>query len=108
VTGEILALTDQMAAGRIHKGWWNHQDLKKRFDAPQPIDRYWQWIDIDIEYEGRYLASEKVALVAGEGDPVQGAMLISVQPIVYEGVNYTPMELPVAAAEELLIDWEPD
>jgi hypothetical protein len=32
----------------------------------------------------------------------------TVKPIVFEGVMYTPMELPVGAVEDLLIDWDLD
>jgi hypothetical protein len=191
VLGELVTLTDELVETRIHEMWWNHEDLKAHFDPPPPIDRYWQWSDIGIEYEGRLLTSEKVAILAGEGDPVQGAMLISsepvpslldggkqglflerlftapwnrpnlrrdgrqyllgvgtelitwgawlsrekgyggrllldgspdqvswylnrglqilaVEPILYEGVQYTPMELPPRAAEQLLKEWEAD
>jgi hypothetical protein len=81
VAGELVTLTDPVVEARIHAEWWAHEDLKAQFDPPPPIDRRWHWNDIDIEYEGRILASERIALVAGEGDPVQGAMLISREPV---------------------------
>jgi hypothetical protein len=81
VAGEIVTLTAEMAGARVAGAWWTHKDLKDRFDPPPPIDLHWHWDDIGIEYEGRYLASEPVAVVAGEGDPVQGAMLISTDPV---------------------------
>jgi hypothetical protein len=81
VIGELVTLTDEMAEAGIHRQWWNHDDLKEHFDPPAPIDRHWHWTDIGIEYEGRYLQSEKVAVVAGDGNAVQGAMLISCDPV---------------------------
>jgi hypothetical protein len=81
VSGEIVTLTDAMVRERIHGAWWNHVDLKGEFEAPQPIDLHWHWNDVGIEYEGRYLPSEAVAAIAGEGDAVQGVMLISSEPV---------------------------
>ncbi len=166
------------------------QQLGRALNA-NPIDLHWDWNKVEIEFEGRQLHSEKVAVITGEGEnlAVQGAMLIStdavpsglergekcllvellftaprnrpnlrtdgqpfvigvgsqlmawgawlsrekqldgrlrldaspdfirwyekrglqkldVEPIVYEGVAYTPMELPPAAARELLLGWE--
>lgn len=81
VAGQIVTLTPEKIDSKIHGNWWKHDDLKEQFDSPPPIDRNWRWDNIDIEYEGAILESEKVAIVAGEGDPVQGAMLISSDPI---------------------------
>jgi hypothetical protein len=81
VTGKLVPLTDRMAVTRIHRRWWRHQDLKPHFDPPPPIDLHWDWTDIGIEYEGRDLACERIAIVAGAGAAVQGAMLISTDPI---------------------------
>jgi hypothetical protein len=35
-------------------------------------------------------------------------MIIECDPIVFEGVVYTPMELPEQAAQELISAWEED
>jgi hypothetical protein len=81
VLGELVPLTDRLATSRIHKRWWQNEQLKPHFGPPPPIDLHWDWTDIGIEYEGRDLSSERVAIVAGAGAPVQGAMLISSEPV---------------------------
>ena len=184
---QIAELTPELAERRIHRDWWTDADLLDHFDPP-PIDRHWNWNEMNIEYSGRILANEKVAILTA-GQVVQGAMMISaepvpsvltpgagslfvellftaprnrpslrrdgnafflgvgtelltwgawlsrergcggrllldgspeylgwyqkrglqkldVKPIVFEGVAYTPMELPVRAARRLLKDWE--
>jgi hypothetical protein len=187
VEAQIAELTPELAERRIHRDWWTDADLLDQFDPP-PIDRHWNWNEMNIEHRGRTLPTEKVAIVtAGQG--VQGAMMISaepvpsvltpgagalfvellftaprnrpalrrdgnpfflgvgielvtwgawlsrekgcdgrllldgspeylgwyekrglqkldVKPIVFEGVSYTPMELPLRAAQRLLKDWE--
>ena len=170
--------------------WWDDISLEAPLKA-NPIDLHWNWNRVEIEFDGRTLRSEKLAVITGEGEDlaVQGAMLIStdpvpsglepgekcllvellftapwnrpdlrrdgqpfvigvgsqlmgwgawlsrekqlegrlrldaspdfirwyekrglqklnVDPIVYEGVAYTPMELPPAAAGELFLTWE--
>jgi hypothetical protein len=188
VEAKILSLTPEMADLHIHGEWWSDDALEAEFD-PMPIDRFWDWNTLEIEREGRILASERIAILAGEERPVQGAMMIStepvdsvlepgqqglfvellftapqnrpmlrkdkldffksvgitlltwaagfsrehgyrgrllldgspdylgwyrkrglqtlgLEPIVYQGVKYTPMELPIAAAEKLLAQAE--
>lgn len=46
-----------------------------------PIDRHWDWNAIDIDYDGELLRSEKIALIVGENPSVQGAMMISADPV---------------------------
>ncbi len=75
----IVALTPHMADLRIHRDWWVDAALLDQLDPP-PIDRYWNWNEIGIEYEGRPLESAKIALVTGDG-AVQGAMVISIDPV---------------------------
>ena len=80
VAGQLLGLTDEMATERMHRVWWAHTDLKSNFDPP-PIDHNWEWTDLGIEYEGRFLKSERIAIVAGDDDAVQCAMLVSTEPV---------------------------
>ena len=47
------------------------------------IDRDWDWADLEIEGDGRILASQKLAVVTGDG-AVQGAMMISTDPAMCE------------------------
>lgn len=70
----IVSLTPQMADEKIIEGWWDDECLKAQFDV-MPIDRHWDWNEMGIEYEGRALAHEKIAIVSNE--QVQGAMMIS-------------------------------
>jgi len=78
----IVSLTPDMADRGIRDFWWAHEDLKLDFGAPPPIDRNWDWNDLDIEYKpGEFLQEARVAIVAGEGEPIQGAMLISAEPV---------------------------
>ena len=81
IEARISSLTDKLADEKLGQ-WWQDEDLKERFD-PEPIDRRWNVSKLVIEYEGRILASERVAVVTGEGEhlAVEGAMLISTEPI---------------------------
>ena len=81
VQAQIVSLTREMADNSIRRDWWDDPSLKPVFDEPQPIDRHWNWNDFDIEYEGEILAPEKVAIVAGDDRAVQGAMMISIDPV---------------------------
>lgn len=183
---QIIELTPEIAQTKIHCDWWTDPALSKSF-PPEPIDRWWNWNQITIEYGGRTLGSTTVAILTGD-HAVQGAMLISTDPVpsvldsgqsalfvellftaprnrpalradgkpfflgvgtelltwgawlseqrgfrgrilldgspdyvtwyerrglqklsakpmVFEGVKYTPMELPLPAAQRLLQDW---
>lgn len=80
VEARIVALTEQLVDRKISSGWWNEDCLKDAFDSP-PIDQHWDWNDVAIEYDGRIIDSEKVAIVAGHDGAVQGAMLISREPV---------------------------
>jgi hypothetical protein len=75
VEAEIISLTNEMAEELIHQAWWKEDCLKDRFDDPQPIDRYWNWNEIEID------------------------------PIFYERVSYTPLELSSQNAQKLLAKW---
>jgi hypothetical protein len=79
VEAQIVELTADVAEQKIHRDWWKDAHLLDQFDPP-PIDRRWNWKEMGIEYEGRTLATEKVAIVTGD-QAVQGAMMISVEPL---------------------------
>ncbi len=79
VEAQIVSLTDELIETQMNARWWSDDSLCDYFSEP-PIDLHWDWRDIGIEYGGRNLASQKVAIVTGDG-AVQGAMLISTEPI---------------------------
>lgn len=79
VAARIESLSQKMIEEEIHRDWWNDPALVDKF-VPPPIDLHWNWTEFDIEQDGRKLASEKVAVVTGDG-LVQGAMLISTDPV---------------------------
>ena len=81
IEGQIVELTPEMAEKDIRHAWWNHTDLKKEFGTPPPIDRQWNWNEMMIEYDGVELPSLKVALIAGERNAIQGAAMMSTQPV---------------------------
>jgi len=80
VSATIIPLTDKMIVDHISGRWWTDESLKDHFD-PLPIDRYWNWNEIQIDYDGRVLPCQKVAVVAGPSGEVQGAMMISTEPV---------------------------
>lgn len=83
VEARIISLTAALAQEKLMRDWWDDDALRESF-AVQPIDRYWNWNEIDIEIAGKRLRSEKVAIVTGESDEelaIQGAMLISRDPV---------------------------
>jgi len=78
VEAKIVELTADIADQRIHRDWWADASLPSQLD-PMPIDRHWNWNEMGIEYEGRPLATAKVAIVTGD-QAAQGAMMISTEP----------------------------
>ena len=60
--------------------WWIDPSLKPVSEGPPAIDYAWDWNGVGIEYEGRELAAERVGVLTGDGE-VQGAMLISTEPV---------------------------
>src|SRR5947209_2377792 len=78
VEAHIVGLTPVLAAAGVTGAWWAEDCLKESFLEP-PIDRRWNWNELNIEYEGELLASERVAIIAGGA--VQGAMMISAEPV---------------------------
>src|SRR3954471_14031380 len=79
VEAVICPLTPAMIDVEITAKWWREVCLKKRL-SPVPIDRQWDWNAVCIEYDGRILPSQKIAVVTGD-TAVQGVMLISTEPI---------------------------
>lgn len=79
IDATILALTPQMIEAQVMGSWWTDPDLKPIL-AEKPIDREWDWRSAQIEYKGRILASEMVAIIAGDGI-VEGAMHVASEPI---------------------------
>ena len=79
VQAQIVELTPDIAERRIHRSWWTDDGLLEQFNPP-PIDRLWNWNEMSIEYDGKPLEAEKIAIVTGD-QAVQGAMMISVDPV---------------------------
>jgi hypothetical protein len=79
VEAQIVELTADIVERQIHRGWWADDSLYEQFDPP-PIDRHWNWNEMGIEYGGKPLAAEKVAITTGD-QAVQGAMMISTKPV---------------------------
>lgn len=79
VEATIVSLTPEMAAAQLAGSWWSHPSLKRDLQPP-PIDRWWDWNAMSIDFDGRPLASEKVAIVTGDG-AAQGAMMVSTGPV---------------------------
>ena len=84
VEATITTLPQKFVDQKIAAGWWQDSLVKPRLESP-PIDRYWNWSSASIEYEGRILPSEKVAVITDDGE-VQGAMHVATEPVpsVYE------------------------
>jgi hypothetical protein len=77
VEGQIVTLDDGLLDD-MEANWWTDPDLIN--PLPAQIDRYWNWREYPPpDPEGRPLAVETVALVAG--GLVQGAMMISSEPV---------------------------
>jgi len=79
VNAQLAILSTEQITRGISQTWWNDPALKTPL-VPSPIDRAWQWEEMEIQYEGQLLASEKVGVITGDGY-IQGAMLISSEPI---------------------------
>ena len=79
VQAHLQVLSPEMIAVTISNRWWTDPALKEHLDPP-PIDRAWDWNEMEIEYEGKLLASEKVGVLTDDGE-IQGAMLVSAEPV---------------------------
>src|SRR5690348_6273790 len=79
VAAEVHALPPDLVDERITRRWWSDPFLKPVIE-PAPIDRAWDWNGVAIEYNDRLLAAERVGILTGDGE-VQGAMLISTEPV---------------------------
>jgi hypothetical protein len=82
IEARIVTLSKKLLKEKMMGQWWEEDCLKTRFEV-EPIDREWNWSNAEIMYEGRALASVKVAIVTGAGKDlaVQGAMMISIEQI---------------------------
>ena len=78
VEARLVELTEELAQ-QISIDWWTDGSLCESFD-PVPIDRYWNWKEIGIEYGGKHLTAHKIAIITGDA-AVQGAMMMSAEPI---------------------------
>jgi hypothetical protein len=61
------------------------------------------WLSRNGGYDGRLLLDASPEYVSWYEK--RGLQKIAAKPILFEGVAYTPMELPADAAEQLLDDW---
>ncbi|HET6251033.1 MAG TPA: hypothetical protein VFE47_25320 [Tepidisphaeraceae bacterium] len=82
VVAHIVTLTPSLADEKMMGEWWGEDCLRRPLN-PLPIDRYWNWNSHEISYGDRTLTAEKVAVVTGAGEElaVQGAMMISSEPV---------------------------
>ncbi|MDB5321887.1 MAG: hypothetical protein JWN40_3518 [Phycisphaerales bacterium] len=64
------------------------------------------WLSRKKGYQGRLLLDSSPDEVVWYADPKRGLQKLAKNPILYEGVQYTPMELSAPAAQLLLDDWE--
>jgi hypothetical protein len=82
----LFAPTDELVDARIQlltpdliisgmKNWWVDPSLNDPLPNP-PIDRLWNWHELEIDLDGVMVDSRKVAVVTEDG-AVQGAMMIS-------------------------------
>jgi len=94
VDAQIISLTAEMAESQIRHDWWN-DDCLKSHPIPPPIDRHWNWNELSIEYESRSLPYERVAIVAGTDNAIQGALMVSSEPVksILESGNALFVEL---------------
>jgi hypothetical protein len=78
IKARIVTLTAELAEKKLMRDWWADDCLKHPIE-PRPIDMFWDWNSYQVNYEGRILSAEKVAVVTGSGAglEVQGAMVIS-------------------------------
>jgi hypothetical protein len=79
---EVKAHIVSLSLHQIREGlgnWWNDPAIEAIMGEP-PIDRYWDWTEVEIEQDGRVLESELVGAVTDDGY-IQGVMLISREPV---------------------------
>src|SRR3954470_8461398 len=79
---QIEKLTEAMIRKEIGAAWWSDPALSFEGCATE-IDRNWNWAGLEIEQEGKILGALKLGVVTGDG-MVQGAMLISAEPVKCE------------------------
>ena len=83
VEAHVVELSDQLIKREIGSAWWSDPALDVQA-APGEIDRNWNWLDLEIERGGAILDALKFGVVTGDS-AVQGAMLISNEPVECEG-----------------------
>ena len=64
------------------------------------------WFSREKGFGGRLLLDSSPEEVGWYLDPKRGLQKLEMELMLYEGVEYTPMELPATAAQELLGGWE--
>jgi hypothetical protein len=64
------------------------------------------WLSRKNGYGGRLLLDSSPDEVQWYSDSKRGLQKLRKNPILYDGVQYTPMELSQAAAQQLLDEWE--
>jgi hypothetical protein len=64
------------------------------------------WLSRQKGFAGRLLLDSSPDEVGWYLDPKRGLQKLHRNPMLHEGVEYTPMELPPAAAQSLLVEWE--
>src|SRR5438309_722549 len=82
VEAQIEGLTDAMIQQQIGAAWWSDPALNIEAISRE-IDRNWNWVDLEIEQEGKILTAVKLGVVTGDR-AVQGAMLVSTEPVECE------------------------
>jgi hypothetical protein len=66
VRAVIISLTPEIVSKDIMDAWWHDEALKVSLDTA-PIDRDWDWTELEIERDGKVLESELVGVVTGDG-----------------------------------------
>jgi hypothetical protein len=90
---------------------WNRRKLRKDgkpylLGIGTELLTFAAWLSRQNGCEGRLRLDSSPGEVEWYSDPKRGLQKLGLQPILYEGVAYTPMELPPAAAQELLAKGE--
>jgi hypothetical protein len=87
IEAKIVPLSEQLIEDRMGAAWWEELEIDQK-SAANEIDRYWDWIELEIERDGRILRSSKIAIVTGDG-AVQGAAMYSLEAV---GLRLEPDE----------------
>jgi hypothetical protein len=93
VDADITELTDSLIERRMGGTWWDDPALDAEL-ASREIDKFWDWKELKIERaesvvgfpeigRGKTLSARRLAVVTEDG-AVQGAMLVSNEPVKCE------------------------